>query len=101
MMSLCMSYDVIMYVILCHMMSLCMSYDVIVFTQPNHTQLLLQGCDRVYLNSTTTNNDMSSHPVGVAGGVAGRSHLSSPQWKILPIPSSYLVLNWPIKVRTP
>ena len=67
--------------------------------QPNHCQLFLQGCDRLYLNSTTSGSLPSSsssshhHPASGAG-----SHLSSPQWKIILLPPSYLVLNWPVKV---
>ena len=63
--------------------------------QTNHSQLLLQGCDRLYLNSTTTCHTLL--PSQGAGGGA-TSHLSSPLWKILLLPPSYLVLNWPLRV---
>jgi hypothetical protein len=61
----------------------------------NHSQLLLQGCDRLYLNSTTTTCHTLLPSQGAGGGAT--SHLSSPLWKILLLPPSYLVLNWPLR----
>ena len=62
--------------------------------QANHNHLFLQGCDRLYLNSTTS---AASHTTGLHQGQGG-GHLSTPQWKVILLPSSYLVLNWPVKV---
>ena len=68
-------------------------------SQSNHNHLFLQGSDRLYLNSSKSVVSSGNH--GNHGnqerGVA-TDNVSSPQWKVLQLPSSYLVMNWPVKV---
>ena len=68
-------------------------------SQSNHDHLFLQGSDRLYLNSSKSVVSSGNH--GNHGnqerGVA-TDNVSSPQWKVVQLPSSYLVMNWPVKV---
>ena len=68
-------------------------------SQSNHDHLFLQGSDRLYLNSSKSVVSSGNH--GNHGnqerGVAN-DNVSSPQWKVVQLPSSYLVMNWPVKV---
>ena len=69
--------------------------------QVNHGRLLLLGSDRLYLNLCK-----GATSIKAGGGArakatpSGASSVSSPQWKVIQYPSSYLALNWPIKVSS-
>ena len=74
----------------------------------NHHHLFLQGSDRLYLN-VSRRHWKTPPPTNGVGGAASRQapttsgsagNVSSPQWKVIQLPLSYLVLNWPIKVCT-
>ncbi len=77
-----------------------------VLLQSNHQHLLLQGSNRLYLNtSTSVTQQLGERGGGVASSslkttpTMGNGIVSSPQWKVIPLPASYMVLNWPIQVR--
>lgn len=63
----------------------------------NHEHLFLQGSDRLYLNTSKTVVARGNYGVGSAGPPPTNGMVSSPQWKVVQLPSSYLVLNWPVK----
>lgn len=67
--------------------------------QSNHRHLLLQGSTRLYVN---TSSSITHQGRGVANSKAtpttNNVMLSSPQWKVIPLPTSYMTLNWPIQV---
>ncbi|XP_064397549.1 guanine nucleotide exchange factor subunit RIC1-like [Halichondria panicea] len=60
----------------------------------NHSHLFLLGSDRLCLNlckvTTPTQTTGEATP-------AGTSAVSSPQWRVVQYPSSYMALNWPVK----
>ena len=65
-------------------------------SQSNHDHLFLQGSDRLYLNSSKSVVSHSNHG-NQERGVA-TDNVSPPQWKVIQLPSNYLVMNWPVKV---
>lgn len=67
--------------------------------QVNHSHLFLLGSDRLCLNlcKVTTPTRTTGEAKGQATP-AGTSAVSSPQWRVVQYPSSYMALNWPVKV---
>ena len=61
--------------------------------QTNHEHVLLQGEDKLYMNTGDVTSK-SSHYTG------SESHIlvGSKQWHMIPISHSYLANNWPIRV---
>jgi len=76
--------------------------NVTVVLQTNHFHLLLQGEDRLYLNpedgSPQVFNSASSLPQQPSP-VSPSAFVGNKQWHVMHIPHTYLMHNWPIRVR--